>query len=181
MFPSRRGATSSYGGLVSKSFPNSRKRQEKVGIGLARLGLSAKIAIQSILSPVAYAACALIPRDGKVLLVRHSYVAGWLLPGGGVARGEPAEHAVLREMREEIGLVRCAPPELFGLYSRKTGWATNVIALYRLDDAEFTFAPNPEIREIRFADPLNPPQGTPRSVATRLKEWAGLQPRSLFW
>ena len=148
---------------------------------LNRIALIAKITAQALLAPVAYAACALVERDGKVLLVRHSYVAGWLLPGGGVARGEPAEQAILREMKEEIGLERCAPPELFGLYSRRTGWATNVIALYRLRDAEFTFKPNAEIREIQFADPANPPEGTPRSVATRLKEVAGLQPRSPFW
>jgi len=146
-----------------------------------RIGLVAKITAQALLAPVAYAACALIERDGKVLLVRHSYVPGWLLPGGGVGRGEAAEHAVIREMREEIGLVRCTTPELFGLYSRKAGWATNVIALYRLRDAEFTFVPNLEIRETQFVDPANPPDGTPRSVATRLKEFAGLQPRSPFW
>lgn len=150
-------------------------------MALNRIALVAKITAQALLAPVAYAACALVERDGKVLLVRHSYVAGWLLPGGGVARGEPAERAVIREMKEEIGLERCAPPELFGLYSRKTGWATNVIVLYRLRDAEFTFKPNAEIREIQFADPANPPEGTPRSVATRLKEFAGLQPRSPFW
>lgn len=148
---------------------------------LDRLVLSAKIAAQAVLSPVAYAACGLVVRDGKVLLARHSYVPGWLLPGGGVGRGEPAEHAVLREMREEIGLVRAGPPVLFGLYSRKTGWATNVIALFRLDDAEFTFVPNLEIREIVFTDPANPPEGTPASVRNRLAEFAGLKPRALFW
>jgi ADP-ribose pyrophosphatase YjhB (NUDIX family) len=148
---------------------------------LRRTGLSLKIAAQAILSPVAFAACALIVRDGKALLVRHSYVAGWLLPGGGVARGEPAEHAILREMKEEIGLTRSAPPKLFGLYSRRTWWATNVIALYLLDDAEFTFVPNYEIREIQFCDPLAPPPETPASVARRLKEFAGLLPPSPFW
>jgi len=146
-----------------------------------RIGLVAKITAQALLAPVAYAACALVEQDGKVLLVRHSYVRGWLLPGGGINRGEPAEHAIIREMREEIGLVRSAAPEFFGLYSRKAGWATNVIVLYLLRDAEFTFVPNVEIREIQFADPANPPEGTPRSVATRLKEFAGLQPRSAFW
>lgn len=148
---------------------------------LDRLALSAKIAVQSLLSPVAFAVCGLIVRDGKVLLARHSYVPGWLLPGGGVGRGEPAEHAILREMREEIGLVRASPPVLFGLYSRKTGWATNVIALFRLDDAEFTFMPNLEIREIVFTDPANPPDGTPASVRNRLAEFAGLQLRAPFW
>jgi ADP-ribose pyrophosphatase YjhB (NUDIX family) len=148
---------------------------------LDRLALSAKIAAQYLLSPVAFATCALIVRDGKVLLARHSYVPGWLLPGGGVGRGEPAEHAVLREMREEIGLVSAGPPAFFGLYSRKTAWATNVIALYRLDDAEFTFVPNMEVKEIVFADPADPPAGTPVSVRNRLAEFAGLQPRTPYW
>jgi ADP-ribose pyrophosphatase YjhB (NUDIX family) len=145
------------------------------------MGLVAKITAQAMLAPVAYAACALVERDGKILLARHSYVSGWLLPGGGVNRGEAAEHAVIREMKEEIGLISSAPPELFGLYSRKAGWTTNVIVLYRLRDAQFTFVPNAEIREVQFVDPTAPPDGTPRSVATRLREFAGLQPRSPFW
>jgi 8-oxo-dGTP pyrophosphatase MutT (NUDIX family) len=146
-----------------------------------RLVLTAKITAQALLAPVAYAACALVERDGKILLARHSYVAGWLLPGGGVGRGEAVESAILRELKEEIGLVRSAPPVLFGIYSRKAGWVTNVIALYQIKDAEFDFKPNWEIREVMFADPLTPPQGTSPSVARRLKEYAGLQPRSHFW
>jgi len=148
---------------------------------LRRIGLLAKITAQAMLTPVAYGACALIERDGKVLLVRHSYVAGWLLPGGGVRRGEPAEQAVVQELREEIGLVRSAPPELFGLYSRKAGWATNVIALYRLRDAEFVFRPNLEVREILFTDPRTPPDGTPNSIRRRLAEFSDMEPRSPHW
>ena len=141
----------------------------------------AKITAQAFLAPVAYGACGLIERDGKVLLVRHSYVAGWLLPGGGARRGEPAEQAIVRELREEIGLMRSAPPELFGLYSRTAGWATNVIALYRMRDAEFAFRPNLEVREILFTDPEAPPDGTPNSVRRRLAEFAGMEPRSPHW
>jgi 8-oxo-dGTP pyrophosphatase MutT (NUDIX family) len=148
---------------------------------LQRIGLVAKITAQALLAPVAYGACALIERDGKVLLVRHSYVAGWLLPGGGVGRGEPADEAIVRELREEIGLIRSAPPELFGLYSRKAGWATNVIALYRLGGAEFVFRPNLEVREILFTDPRSPPDGTPNSIRRRLAEFAGMEPRSSRW
>jgi hypothetical protein len=50
-----------------------------------------------------------------------------------------------------------------------------------LDDVDFTFKPNFEIREIRFADPLAPPDGTPASVKRRLLEFAGVEPRSPYW
>jgi len=146
-----------------------------------RVGLLAKLTAQALLAPVAYAACALIERDGKVLLVRHSYMPGWLLPGGGVGRGEPAEHAILRELKEEIGLTRSAPPELFGVYSHRTGWVTNVIVLYRLRDVEFAFRPNLEVREILLVDPRSPPPQTPTSVRRRLAELVGMEPRSPHW
>ena len=147
----------------------------------SRFALATKITAQAMLSPVALGACALVVRDGQILLVRHSYVSGWLLPGGGVGRGEPPAEAVLRELREEIGLVRASPPQFVGLYPRRAGWVTNVIALYRVDDADFIFRPNLEIREIRFADPAVPPEGTPPSVRRRLLEFARLQPQSAYW
>ena len=55
----------------------------------------------------AYALC--VRRDGAVLLVRmapDSPDAGsWTLPGGGVKFGEHPDDAVLRELREETGLI----------------------------------------------------------------------------
>jgi len=150
-------------------------------MSMSRLALMAKVTVQAMLAPVAFAACALVVRDNKVLLVRHSYVRGWLLPGGGVGRAEPPAEAILRELKEEIGLVHSSPPEFVGLYSRRTGWVTNVIALYRVDDAEFNFRSNLEIREVQFANPVSPPDGTPPSVRRRLLEFARLQPQSAHW
>lgn len=150
-------------------------------MSMSRLALMAKVTVQAMLAPVAFAACALVARDNKVLLVRHSYVRGWLLPGGGVGRAEPPAEAILRELKEEIGLVRSSPPQFVGLYSRRTGWVTNVIALYRVDDAEFNFRSNFEIREVQFVDPVAPPEGTPPSVRRRLLEFARLQPQSAHW
>jgi 8-oxo-dGTP pyrophosphatase MutT (NUDIX family) len=42
--------------------------------------------------------------EGKVVLVRLTYAEGWRLPGGGRGRREEPVGAVLRELREEIGL-----------------------------------------------------------------------------
>ena len=43
--------------------------------------------------------------EGRVVLVRLTYAPGWRVPGGGRKRGEAPEQAMLRELREEIGLV----------------------------------------------------------------------------
>ena len=42
---------------------------------------------------------------GKVILVRLRYAPGWRLPGGGRGEDEDPRQAVLRELREEIGMV----------------------------------------------------------------------------
>jgi 8-oxo-dGTP pyrophosphatase MutT (NUDIX family) len=57
-----------------------------------------------------------IDGDGRLLLVRHTYVAGWHLPGGGVEPGETAVAALARELVEETGAEITAPPQLAGVY-----------------------------------------------------------------
>src|SRR5262245_38148340 len=114
---------------------------------VSRLGFGAMMTAKALWSPVALGVHALIvDADGKVLLARHSYMKGWSLPGGGVGRGEPPPTALRRELREEIGSVSSAEPELIGMLSRRAGWATNVVLLYRLSNARVDFTPNFEVR-----------------------------------
>lgn len=54
--------------------------------------------------------------EGRAFLVRHSYIPGYCLPGGAVDAGETCREAVVREAREEGGLVLASPPVLFGVY-----------------------------------------------------------------
>lgn len=137
--------------------------------------------VKAVLSPTAFGVAGVVVDDtGRVLLVRHSYKTGWALPGGGVDRGEPPERAVLRELAEEVGLTG-GMVQFLGLYTRGAGWATNVIALYRVTGAQVAFKPNFEIREICFADPAAlPPDVTPATVR-RLAELSGAVPVSPHW
>jgi 8-oxo-dGTP pyrophosphatase MutT (NUDIX family) len=136
--------------------------------------------LRAIWSPTAFGVAAVVfDGRGRVLLVRHRYNPGWRLPGGGVGRGEPPQVAVLRELAEEVGL-RGGIPEFFGLYVRGAGWATSVVALYRINGASVNFRPNLEIREICFADPLSPPQGCTQATLKRLAELGGTE-LSPYW
>ena len=117
---------------------------------------------------------------GRVLLVRQRYTAGWRLPGGGVDRGEPPQEAILRELAEEVGLVGGAA-RFFALYTRRAGWATAVVALYSIDGAAVNFAPNLEIRDACFADPLSPPEGCTPATLRRLQELTGAATPSHHW
>ena len=140
------------------------------------------MAVRALLTPVAFGVIAIIVEPGgKVALVRHSYRGGLSFPGGGVGRGEPAITALLRELREEIGPVKSDPPMFFGLYTRRSGWATNVIAVYRLMNAEVEFRPKLEVRELVFIDPANPPKDTQLGTLRRLAEHLGKTPPNPFW
>ena len=145
-----------------------------------RFMLRLLLAVKALLAPTVFGATGIVlDAQGRVLLVRHSYMSGWRLPGGGVGRGEPPDLAILRELREEVGL--SGGVAMFqGLHTRADGWATNVIALYRITGAQISFHPNLEIREICWADPHQPPPGCSGATLRRLAEMTGA-PVSPYW
>jgi 8-oxo-dGTP pyrophosphatase MutT (NUDIX family) len=149
---------------------------------ISRAALNFYVTLRALSSPVAFGVSALaFDRDGRVLLVRHSYQPGWMLPGGGVGRAERPADAIKRELFEEVGLMRSGTPEFIALYTRNAGWVTNHVALYRLVDVEIDFKPNLEIRAVTFADPRNLPSGTTPPVARRIQELHDALPRTGYW
>jgi 8-oxo-dGTP pyrophosphatase MutT (NUDIX family) len=56
------------------------------------------------LRPLNHGALVAIWHDGRVLLVKNSYVDYYSLPGGYVKRGEHPSEAAARELREELSL-----------------------------------------------------------------------------
>ena len=70
-------------------------------------------------------ACALVDRDGRVLLARRppgkQFAGLWEFPGGKVEQGETAEAALVRELREELGVEpcqRCLQPFAFSSHTQ---------------------------------------------------------------
>jgi len=66
------------------------------------------------------AACALIDRDGRVLMARRpqgkAHAGLWEFPGGKIAEGETPETALVRELKEELGIdteASCLAPAAF--------------------------------------------------------------------
>ena len=57
------------------------------------------------------AACALIDPDGRVLVAQRpdgkAHAGQWEFPGGKVEPGETPEQALVRELREELGVEPC--------------------------------------------------------------------------
>jgi 8-oxo-dGTP pyrophosphatase MutT (NUDIX family) len=140
------------------------------------------LAVKAFATPVAFGVSAIVDdADGRVLLVRQRYSPGWHFPGGGVGRGEPPAEAIVRELQEEVGLRSSARPILHGLYTRTVGIATNLVALYRVAEAEIAFTPNVEIAEIQWANPLAPPDDASPGTLRRLAELNGTKPASPYW
>jgi ADP-ribose pyrophosphatase YjhB (NUDIX family) len=122
---------------------------------------------------------AVIDQEGRVLLVRHTYVAGWHLPGGGVEAGETAQEALARELAEEGGILLTAPPRLHGLCFNDHASARDHVLVYEVRHFKRTGRPRP-VREIAAADffPLDAlPEGATPGTRARLSEiTAGLPP-----
>ena len=110
--------------------------------------------------------------DGKVFLVRHSYVAGWHLPGGGVEVGETFLEALRRELVEEGRIELTGEPVLHGLFfnghvSRRDHVAVYVIRQFRQDRLP---KPNHEIVECGFYAAGALPAETTRGTRLRIAE-----------
>lgn len=71
-----------------------------------RLPARGQVAVVHAVAPSHSVGAMAVVRDeaGALLLVRQSYKRGWGLPGGLLKRGEHPVDAVVREVREEVGL-----------------------------------------------------------------------------
>ncbi|MDR6787629.1 8-oxo-dGTP pyrophosphatase MutT (NUDIX family) [Sphingomonas sp. BE138] len=120
--------------------------------------------------------------QGRVLLVRHRYGRSDLhmLPGGGIARGEPPAAAAVREVREETGCTLRQVTFVARYESRAERRRDTVDLFHAMTDD----APIPDARELEAAcfhalDTL--PAALSPATRRRIDEWRGVRERSATW
>jgi len=109
---------------------------------------------------------------GRIFLIKHSYVDGWHLPGGGVETGETFLGALARELAEEGNIVMTAPQVLHGIFFNKRSSRRDHVALFVVREFRQDAAPVPgyEIIAHGFFAPDKLPDGTTRATRARVAE-----------
>ena len=112
--------------------------------------------------------------SGRVVLVKHTYLPGWHLPGGGVEAGESAAEAIRRELAEEAGVQLTESPRLFGVYANHHNFRGDHVLLFHARRWEVCATDaDGEIEAVDwfFADDL--PVDVTAATRRRLDEFAG--------
>jgi len=122
-------------------------------------------------------------QDDTIFLIRHTYVPGWQLPGGGVERGETALEALERELQEEGNIELGSQPELRSIHFNRIASRRDHVAFYVVRDylQPAPKKPDHEIAESGFFPRGRLPELTTPATRRRIAEVLDGEPASPYW
>ena len=123
-----------------------------------------------ITRPITIGVRVLLIKDHSVVLVKHTYLPNWHLPGGGVDRGETLEQAARREALEEAGAT-LGKLTLIGVYSRFYGGKSDHVTVFACADFTLDGTSDYEIEECRCFDLDELPPDTSPGTRRRIHEF----------
>jgi len=120
---------------------------------------------------------------GRIFLIKHTYVDGWHLPGGGVETGETLLEALTRELAEEGNIQLGAAPQLYSVYFNRRTSRRDHVALFIVRDfrQDGNPKPNHEIAEHAFFPIDALPEDASRATRARVAEVFGGAAISELW
>jgi 8-oxo-dGTP pyrophosphatase MutT (NUDIX family) len=86
--------------------------------------------------------------EGRIVLVKLRYATGWRLPGGGRAPGENPADAVLRELREEIGMISHGRVSLACELEEQADFKQDLASLLIVEDVRYSPRWSLEIEQV---------------------------------
>jgi ADP-ribose pyrophosphatase YjhB (NUDIX family) len=124
-----------------------------------------------LVRPKTFGVQCVIQHGGAILLVRNTYGRKqWTFPGGSIARGETAEDAIRREVREEVGL-HLQPLQRLGAFEATINYKQDHVAVFAGVSPSRQVSIDPvEILEARWFQPQHLPPLAP-SAARILAMW----------
>ena len=124
----------------------------------------------------------LFDEAGALLLVRHSYGRTdlWMLPGGGIHRGEAPAIAAAREVLEELG---CGVSDLapVSVHLARAEGRRDTVHLFGGRAAGPIVPDGIEIAEARFFALDDLPENASPATRRRIEEHRGLRPTGPDW
>lgn len=119
----------------------------------------------------------------SIFLIRHTYVPGWQLPGGGVEVGETLAEALARELAEEGNIALTAPAALKSMHFNRRSSRRDHVGFYLIEQFSQTTPklPDHEIAEAGFFPLDRLPRDTTPATLRRIAEVFGEEPASPYW
>lgn len=169
--------------MQSQSRSENSGREEGRPFGQRLLGWLLHLYFRLVRGMTLGVRAAVLNDRGEVFLVRHGYIPGWYLPGGGVEVGETMWDALERELAEEGNITIKGAPTLHGIFfngriSRRDHVAVFVIRSFVVEGVR---KPDREIAETGFFPLDRLPEGTTPATRRRLEEIETGAPAAADW